>query len=79
MLSSDSITSGAAMTAVGGTVDLTAENGVLWSNVQGITAGTLTARSGASMQFTGTGNAIDKIGGLTAGGDISFYSYGTNT
>ncbi|WP_163831301.1 hypothetical protein, partial [Proteus mirabilis] len=25
------------------------------------------------------GNAIDKIGGLTAGGDISFYSYGTNT
>jgi filamentous hemagglutinin family protein len=78
MLSSDSITTSAAMTAVGGTVDLTAENGVLWSNVQGIIAGTLTARSGASMQFTGS-NAIDRIGGLTAGGDISLYSYGTST
>jgi filamentous hemagglutinin family protein len=78
MLSSDSITSGAAMSAVGGTVDLKAENGVLWGAVQGITAGTLTAQSASSMSFSGS-NAIDKVGGLTAGGDIYFYSFGTNT
>ncbi len=72
MLSSGSITVGTNMNAAGGTVDLAAE-GVLWSNIGAITTDTFTARSGGSMQFGGS-NAIDRVNGLTAGGDISFYN-----